>query len=61
MNPPKVHSYKTTGEDHSWLANGAIGHVDRWARRGGMDDRIEVYGDGGVTYGNFNMGNALPT
>jgi predicted dehydrogenase len=26
-----------------------------------MDDRIEVYGEGGVTYGNLMMGNALPT
>ena len=61
-----VHGDKTTGEDHSFaiveFANGAIGHVeDSWARRGGMDDRIEVYGDGGVTYGNLHMGNALPT
>jgi len=34
---------------------------DSWARRGGMDDRIEVYGEGGVTYANLHMGNALPT
>ncbi len=26
-----------------------------------MDDRIEVYGEGGVTYANLHMGNALPT
>ena len=32
-----------------------------WARRGGMDDRVEVYGEGGVTYANLHMGNALPT
>jgi predicted dehydrogenase len=26
-----------------------------------MDDCIEVYGEGGVTYANLHMGNALPT
>jgi predicted dehydrogenase len=42
--------------------NGAVGVVENsWARRGGMDDRIEVYGEGGVTYANLHMGNALPT
>ena len=41
---------------------GALGIVeDSWCRRGGMDDRIEVYGSGGVTYANLHMGNALPT
>jgi myo-inositol 2-dehydrogenase / D-chiro-inositol 1-dehydrogenase len=61
-----VHADKTDGEDHSFAIvefdNGAIGHVeDSWARHGGMDDRIEVYGSEGVTYGNLHMGNALPT
>lgn len=61
-----VHGARTKGEDDSIavieFANGAIGLVENsWARRGGMDDRIEVYGDGGVTYGNLHMGNALPT
>ncbi len=61
-----VHREKTRGEDHSFaiveFANGAIGHVeDSWARLGGMDDRIEVYGDAGVTYASLHMGNALPT
>jgi len=32
-----------------------------WARRGGMDDRIEVFGSEGVTYANLHMGNALTT
>ena len=42
--------------------NGAVGLVeDSWARRGGMDDCIEVYGNGGVTYADLHMGNALPT
>jgi predicted dehydrogenase len=61
-----VHGDKTKAEDDSLcileFANGAVGVVeDSWARRGGMDDRIEVYGEAGVTYGNLHMGNALPT
>jgi predicted dehydrogenase len=61
-----VHGDKTRGEDDSIcvleFANGAVGVVENsWARRGGMDDRIEVYGEGGVTYANLHMGNALPT
>lgn len=61
-----VHGEKTRGEDNSHclieFANGAVGLVeDSWARRGGMDDRIEVYGEGGVTYANLHMGNAVNT
>jgi predicted dehydrogenase len=61
-----VHTNKTQGEDESLcileFANGAVGLVENsWARRGGMDDRIEVYGEAGLTYANLNMGNALPT
>ena len=61
-----VHGAITRGEDHSFaiveFAGGKIGHVeDSWARTGGMDDRIEVYGSSGCTYGNLHMGNALPT
>jgi myo-inositol 2-dehydrogenase/D-chiro-inositol 1-dehydrogenase len=61
-----VHGDKTKGEDDSIciteFENGAIGVIeDSWARRGGMEDRIEVYGEGGVTYADLHMGNALPT
>jgi predicted dehydrogenase len=61
-----VHADKTRGEDDSIciieFENGAKGVVeDSWARRGGMEDRIEVYGEGGVTYADLHMGNALPT
>jgi len=61
-----VHADKTRGEDDSIcileFENGAVGLVENsWARRGGMDDRIEVYGEGGVTYASLHMGNALPT
>ncbi len=44
------------------FANGARGLVENsWARRGGMDDRVEVYGEGGVAYASLQMGSALPT
>ena len=61
-----VHADKTQAEDDSLcileFANGATALIENsWARRGGMDDRIEVYGDAGVTYANLHMGNALPT
>lgn len=61
-----VHADKTIGDDEAIcileFENGAMGMVENsWARRGGMDDRIEVYGEGGVTYANLHMGNALPT
>jgi predicted dehydrogenase len=61
-----VHTDKTRGEDNLIcileFENGAVGLVeDSWARRGGMEDRIEVYGEGGVTYADLHMGNALPT
>src|SRR5438270_10241595 len=61
-----VHGDKTRGEDDCLcileFENNAVGLIeDSWARRGGMDDRIEVFGEGGVTYANLHMGNALPT
>jgi len=61
-----VHADKTLGEDDSIciveFANGGVGLIENsWARRGGMEDRVEVYGEGGVTYANLHMGNALPT
>jgi predicted dehydrogenase len=34
---------------------------DSWARHGGMDDRIEVYGDRGVSYADLFRGNAALT
>src|ERR1700682_3265233 len=61
-----VHAEKTRGDDEAVcileFEGGAVGIVeDSWGRRGGMDDRIEVHGSGGVTYANLQMGNALPT
>jgi len=61
-----VHGDKTEGDDEAIcildFENGAKGVVeDSWARRGGMEDRVEVYGEGGMTYADLHMGNALPT
>ncbi len=61
-----VHADKTRGEDDVIcvieFANGATGLVeDSWARRGGMQDRIEIHGSEGLTCADLHMGNALPT
>jgi predicted dehydrogenase len=61
-----VHADKTQGEDEAYsileFQNCAVGVVENsWGRRGGMDDRIEVYGSEGLTFANLHMGNALPT
>ena len=61
-----VHRNKTAGDDDALtiieFENGATGLVENsWAHRGGMDDRVEVHGEGGVTYANLHLGNALPT
>jgi predicted dehydrogenase len=34
---------------------------DSWARHGGMDDRIEIYGDKGVSYADLFKGNSALT
>jgi myo-inositol 2-dehydrogenase / D-chiro-inositol 1-dehydrogenase len=61
-----VHADKTLADDEAVtiveFEGNAIGIIENsWARRGGMDDRIEVYGEGGSTIANLQMGNALPT
>jgi predicted dehydrogenase len=61
-----VHGDKTEGDDDAIcileFETGAKGVIENsWARRGGMEDRIEIYGEGGVTYADLHMGNALPT
>jgi len=61
-----VHGDITRGDDNSIcileFENGSIGLIeDSWARRGGMDDRVEVFGSHGCTYANLHMGNALQT
>jgi predicted dehydrogenase len=61
-----VHRDKTLGDDDAVCViefeTGAIGVVEAsWAKRGGMTDRTEIYGEDGVTYADLHMGNALPT
>lgn len=61
-----VHRDMGQGEDNTIciieFENDAVGLVeDSWARRGGMEDRIEIHGEGGLTYADLHMGNALPT
>jgi len=61
-----VHSDKTKADDEAVtiveFENNAFSIIENsWARRGGMDDRVEVYGEGGLTIANLHMGNALPT
>ena len=42
--------------------NGVVGMAeDSWARHGGMDDRIEVYGTKGVSFADLFRGNAALT
>lgn len=42
--------------------NGVLGVAeDSWAKHGGMDDRIEVYGDKGVSYADLFRGNSALT
>ncbi len=62
----QVHGDRTEGDDTAHVIlefeDGALGIIeDSWARRGGMEDRIEVLGSHGVTYADLHMGNALPT
>ncbi len=61
-----VHGDKTTCDDEALtileFEGGSLGLIENsWARRGGMDDRVEVFGEGGLTLANLHMGNALPT
>lgn len=61
-----IHHPITRGEDHVVciveFENGITAVCeDSWAKHGGMDDRIEIYGDGGVTYADLFMGNSALT
>lgn len=61
-----VHKDKTKGDDNSVVivkfANGVTCLAEEsWAKKGGMDDRAEVYGSEGVAYANLLMGNAILT
>jgi len=61
-----LHKGRTRGEDQSIMIvefeNGVTGLAeDSWARHGGMDDRVEVYGTEGVSYADLFMGNSALT
>src|SRR5690606_24645472 len=58
------HKGRTQGEDNSIVIveydNGVTCVAENsWAKHGGMDDRSEVYGTGGVIYADLFMGNAV--
>lgn len=62
----QVHGAKTRGEDEAIciieFEGGAVGMVENsWAKPGGMDDSIEIFGSEGQTYADMLMGNALTT
>jgi myo-inositol 2-dehydrogenase / D-chiro-inositol 1-dehydrogenase len=61
-----LHAGRTRGEDNAVTVvefeNGVIGVAeDSWAKHGGMDDRIEVYGTGGYSEADLFRGNAALT
>lgn len=58
-----LHKGRTKGEDNSVVIiefeNGVTAVAeDSWAKHGGMDDRSEVHGTGGVVYADLFMGNS---
>ena len=58
-----LHKGRTNGEDNSVVIiefeNGVTAVAENsWAKHGGMDDKSEVYGSGGVVYADLFMGNA---
>ena len=62
----QVHGDKTRGDDNAILiiefANGVICMAEEsWTKLGGMDDRSEVYGSGGVAYADLLHGNSIET
>lgn len=61
-----VHGKRTRGEENSLVMvefeGGTVGVAENsWAKPGGMDDRVEVYGTGGVVYADLFMGNSALT
>ncbi len=62
----QVHGDRTRGDDEALcileFEGGAVGVVENsWTKPGGMDDAVEIYGDGGQTYVDLLRGNAMPT
>ena len=61
-----LHRNRTRGEDHSLCVveyeGGRVGVAENsWAKRGGVDDRCEIYGSAGFTRADLLRGNALLT
>jgi predicted dehydrogenase len=61
-----LHKGRTKGEDNSVIIvefeNGVTAVAENsWAKHGGMDDRCEIHGLGGVIYADLFMGNAAVT
>jgi myo-inositol 2-dehydrogenase / D-chiro-inositol 1-dehydrogenase len=61
-----VHGDRTVGDDDALIIvefdNGCRGLAEEsWAKLGGMDDRAEVYGSGGVAYADLLRGNSIHT
>lgn len=58
-----LHKGRTRGEDNAVVIvefeNGVTAVAeDSWAKHGGMDDKSEIYGTGGVIYADLFMGNS---
>jgi myo-inositol 2-dehydrogenase/D-chiro-inositol 1-dehydrogenase len=61
-----LHGNRTRCEEHSVCVvefdGGSVGIVENsWAKLGGMEDRVEVCGTGGVMYADLFMGNSALT
>jgi predicted dehydrogenase len=61
-----VHKGRTRGEDNALIIvnfqNGATCLAEEsWAKKGGMDDRAEIYGSEGVIYADLLRGSSLVT
>jgi len=61
-----VHQAKTKGEDHTiciveFEGGGVVLAENSWAKRGGVDDRCEIYGSEGFTRADLLRGSALLT
>ncbi|MCE9603490.1 MAG: Gfo/Idh/MocA family oxidoreductase [Planctomycetia bacterium] len=62
----QVHADKTRGDDNAILilefAGGVVALAEEsWTKHGGMDDRAEVHGSGGVAYADLLQGNSIKT
>lgn len=61
-----LHGKRTRGEDNSVtiveFEEGTHGIAENsWAKHGGMDDRVEIHGTGGVVYADLFMGSSALT